>query len=147
MDDLEPANWVVAEIGRSQSAQDYLATKEAIAAFSRQTASWWTQGFDLLLTPTIGRLPARIGEFESPTDSPFEGFMRTAPIGAYTVAFNLTGQPAISLPLHWTLDGMPVGVQLAASYAREDLLIRVASQLEEAHPWKDRWPQSQDEQV
>ena len=139
-DDMEPANWVMAEIGRSLPARDYLAAKEAIATFSRSTARWWAEGFDLLLSPTIGMLPARIGEFDSPADAPLEGFMRTAPIGAYTVPFNLTGQPAISLPLHWTADGIPAGVQFAASYGREDLLIRVASQLEKARPWKDKWP-------
>jgi amidase len=139
-DDIEPANWAVAEIGRGLSAREYLATKEAMATYSRNTAAWWSEGFDLLLAPTIGSLPPLIGEFESPPDNPLEGMMRTAPIGAYTIAFNITGQPAISLPLHWTADGLPVGVQLAASYAREDLLIRVASQLEQARPWKNKWP-------
>ena len=61
--------------------------------------------------------------------------MRAAPFGAFTSAFNLTGQPAISLPLHWTPDGLPVGVQLVAAYGREDLLLRVAAQLEQAAPW------------
>ena len=139
-DDIEPTNWAVAEIGRSLSALEILTTKEAIATFSRNMLSWWEQGFDLLLTPTIGILPPPIGSFPSPPDFPLASVIDTAPIGAYTVAFNLTGQPAISLPLHWTVDEIPVGLQLAAPYAREDMLIRVASQLEEAKPWKDRWP-------
>jgi amidase len=54
--------------------------------------------------------------------------------------FNATGQPAISLPLHWSADGLPVGAQLVAPYGREDVLIRVAAQLEEAEPWAERWP-------
>ena len=58
----------------------------------------------------------------------------------YTAPFNMTGQPAITLPLHWTPADLPVGVQLAAAYGREDLLIRVASQLEQAAPWNDRHP-------
>jgi amidase len=59
---------------------------------------------------------------------------------AYTISFNMTGQPAISLPLHWTADVLPVGVQLVAAYGREDLLVRVAAQLEQVRPWTDRRP-------
>jgi amidase len=58
----------------------------------------------------------------------------------YTAQFNMTGQPAVSLPLHWTPGGLPVGVQLVAAYGREDILVRVASQLEQAAPWSDRRP-------
>jgi amidase len=58
----------------------------------------------------------------------------------YTAQSNMTGQPAISLPLHWTPSGLPVGVQLVAPYGREDMLIQVASQLEQAAPWGERRP-------
>ena len=58
----------------------------------------------------------------------------------YTPPFNMSGQPAISLPLHWNEAGLPIGVQLVAAYGREDVLVRVASQLEAAHPWADRRP-------
>ena len=58
----------------------------------------------------------------------------------FTSPFNMTGQPAISLPLHWNGAGLPIGIQLVAAYGREDLLIQIASQLEQARPWADRRP-------
>ena len=66
--------------------------------------------------------------------------MRAAPYGVYTAPFNLSGQPAISLPLHVSTDGLPIGIQLAAAYGREDLLLQVGAQLEQAAPWNDRRP-------
>ena len=59
---------------------------------------------------------------------------------SFTSPFDITGQPAISLPLHWNDDGLPIGVQLAAAYGREDVLLRVSAQLEQAAPWSDRHP-------
>ncbi len=59
---------------------------------------------------------------------------------AFTAPFDATGQPAISLPLHWSADGLPIGVQLVAAYGREDVLLRVSSQLEQANPWSERRP-------
>jgi amidase len=68
------------------------------------------------------------------------GMKRAAEFIAFTPPFNASGQPAINLPLHWNDDGLPIGVQLVATYGREDLLLAVASQLEAAHPWADRRP-------
>ena len=138
--DVEPLTWAVAERGRGISAADLLASLDAVHAYSRRLAGWWHNGFDLLLTPTCAAPPPPIGFVTSTAAEPFRGFFRAAPYGAYTSPFNLSGQPAISLPLHWTADGLPVGVQLVAAYGREDLLLQIAAQLEQAAPWKDRRP-------
>ena len=76
----------------------------------------------------------------STAEEPVRGFLRAAPFGAFTSLFNQTGQPALSLPLHQTDDGLPIGVQLVAAMGREDLLLRVAAQLEARVPWSGRRP-------
>ena len=81
-----------------------------------------------------------LGSFDESGEDPMDAFHRAFPTGAFTALFNVTGQPAISLPLHWTEEGVPVGVQLVAPFGREDLLIRVAAQLERAEPWAERTP-------
>jgi amidase len=88
-----------------------------------------------LVTPTLGEPPVRIGELDPTPEDPLAGMRRAATFVPFTPAFNMSGQPAISLPLHRTAEGLPIGVQLVAAYGREDLLLRVASQLEAAHPW------------
>ena len=93
-----------------------------------------------MLTPTLAEPPPRLGEFDATEDNPLNGMFRAANLVPFVVPFNITGQPAISLPLHETETGLPVGVQLVAATGREDLLIRVAAQLEAAAPWADRVP-------
>ncbi|HLY38802.1 MAG TPA: amidase [Candidatus Binatia bacterium] len=139
-DDVEPMVWGIAEIGRSVSAVEYIRAAEYMQAYTRHVASWWTEGFDLLLTPTLPEPPPPLGKFDATPDDPMRGFARGGEFVAFTMPFNMTGQPAISLPLHWSDDGLPIGVQLVAAYGREDLLIRVAAQLEEARPWRERRP-------
>lgn len=139
-DDLEPDNLFFREVGRSVTAADYLLTLTAQSVWCRQMLSWWypadgSAGHDLLLTPVIATPPPPIGYLTGP-----EGAMRVRELLQFTAQFNATGQPAISLPLHWTAEGLPVGVQLVAAYGREDLLVRVAAQLEAAQPWATRRP-------
>jgi amidase len=126
----------MAEAGKGFSGLDYANAMYASAVFTRKVASWWGEGFDLLLTPTLGAPPPKLGELLNPAG----GAAAVAALVPYTTHFNVTGQPAISLPLHWNDAGLPVGVQLAAAYGREDLLIRIAAQLEHAAPWADRRP-------
>jgi amidase len=138
--DFDPLNWALIEMGRCRSASQYLGTVDAIHGYTRRLAAWWSEGFHLLLTPTIAEPPPPLGSFESPADNPLQGIFRAAALVPFTPPFNVTGQPAISLPLHWNDDGLPIGVQLVAAYGGEDLLIRVAAQLEQARPWADRRP-------
>jgi amidase len=138
--DVEPLTWALAESGWQTSATQYLATLEFVHALGRRTAAWWEQGFDLLVTPTAAEPPPRLGQMLSTPEEPVRAFFRAAPFGAFTSLFNQTGQPAVSLPLHETGEGLPVGVQLVAASGREDLLLRVASQLEAALPWSERRP-------
>jgi amidase len=138
--DVEPLTWVLARVGRERPAPDYIAAVERNHAHGRSLASWWEEGFDLLLTPTCAEPPPLLGSFAAPPDDPLAGYLRAEPFGAFTMQFNISGQPAISLPLHWNEEGLPIGIQLVAAYGREDLLIRVASQLEKAEPWRARLP-------
>ncbi len=139
-EDVELLTWSLAERGRGISAAEHLATLEYVHAFGRRLASWWDGGFDLLVTITQASPPPEIGELVSTPDEPLRALLLSAPYGACTLPFNLSGQPAISLPLHWTAAGLPMGVQVIAPYAREDLLLQVATQLEQAAPWAQRIP-------
>jgi amidase len=136
-DEIEPRNAAHRRAGRELGAVAYLQSRAWLGMWTRRMANWWN-GHDLLLTPTVGAPPPELGWFTA--GGPEQEEVRIASFMPYTAQFNLTGQPAISLPLHWTQGGLPVGVQLVAAYGREDVLIRVASQLEQAAPWADRHP-------
>ena len=138
--DVEPMTWAIASRGRDISAPDLAAAVSFMHAAGRNTGAWHESGYDLLLTPTCGQPPPQIGELVSPPEEPLQGYIRSGPYGMFTSPFNMTGQPAISLPLHWNDAGLPIGVQLVAPYAGEDRLLRVAAQLEQALPWADRRP-------
>src|SRR5215213_11928423 len=140
-DDVEPPTWVMASIGDATSGVDLALALAASAAYTRELASWWAGGFDLLVSPVLGEPPWPLGDLVvARGEDPVPLMQRTTTLVPFTTHFNISGQPAISLPLHWTPDGLPVGVQLVAAYGREDLLIQVASQLEAAAPWADRRP-------
>ncbi|MEW6443237.1 MAG: amidase family protein [bacterium] len=138
--DLEPYNWMVAEMGRSVSAVQLTSGVQWLQGHTRRVAAWWADGFDLLLTPTLAEPPPALGQFKSSAAEPQKVVERVQSILPFTPSFNETGQPAISLPLFWNQGGLPIGVQMVAAYGREDLLIRVASQLEQARPWVGRRP-------
>jgi amidase len=139
--DVEPLTWAVSELARKCTISRYLAAVEFLHGHGRRLSAWWgPEGFDLLLCPTSAEPPPRLGEFAPEPGNPFAGFVRAAAISGFASPWNLTGQPAISLPLHWSREGLPIGVQLVAAFGREDLLLRVAAELERAQPWKDLRP-------
>jgi amidase len=137
-DEIEPRNAFYRMAGAALDAVTYLQSRAWIGLWARRMASWWA-GHDLLLTPTVGSPPPKLGWFTA--EGPQAEGTRVISFIPYTAQFNMTGQPAISLPLHWTPDDLPVGIQLVAASGREDLLVRVASQLEQAAPWTQRHPQ------
>ena len=139
-DDIEPVNWVHVERARRLTAVDYAAAEVAGWAFRRTLQQWWADGWDLLLTPTVAEPPLPLTEFENNPEHPTAPMRRAGQFAAFTPPFNMSGQPAISLPLHRNAEGLPIGVQLAAAYGREDILIRVAAHLEAAHPWLSERP-------
>jgi amidase len=139
--DVEPYLWTLAGLEWPPvTAEDYLEAAEWRQGWAVRVASWWAGGFDLLVTPTLCEPPALLSELAVDAERPWDLLERIGPHMVFTEPFNVTGQPAISLPLHWTPEGLPVGVQLVAAIGREDLLLRVASQLERELPWSGRRP-------
>jgi amidase len=140
-DDVEPLTWALAELGRSHSAAELMGAVGYGQIIARAILGWW-QEYDVLLTPTMALPPAELGTIGSGRDDedPMAAMERAVPYAIFTAGFNATGQPAISLPLHWSEEGLPIGVQLVGDMGREDLLLRVAAQLEEAAPWAERRP-------
>jgi amidase len=136
-DEIEPRNAGYRQAGRELGAVAYLNSRLWLGMWVRRMADWWV-GHDLLVTPTVGAPPPELGWFTA--EGPEREGPRIVSFIPYTAQFNATGQPAVSLPLHWTAGGLPVGVQLVAGYGREDVLVQVASQLEQAAPWSDRHP-------
>jgi amidase len=145
-DDMEEWTWAAGEHGRSIALADYIATSQVFNRFSRGMGAWFRDpssgatGHDLLLSATLLTPPPPFGSMDVPPGNPLGVFDLLHEFLPFTPIANITGQPAISLPLSWNGDGLPVGVQLIAEYGREDVLLRVAAQLEAAQPWAARRP-------
>jgi amidase len=139
-DELEPLTRAYWELGRQVTASDYLLAIEECQRFTRGVATW-LGGYDAWLTPTLSTPPTRIGEITSTDDEPFRALEAGGPTVAYAgVVANLTGHPAMSVPLWWNADGLPIGVHFLARYGDEATLFRLAGQLEAARPWAARRP-------
>lgn len=130
--ELEPRNAALWERGKRISVEHYLESRYWLQTWARRVADWWAE-FDLLVTPTVAAPPPPIGWFSEA--GPEIEKRRIEDYHPYSGQFNVTGQPAISLPLGRSHSGLPIGVQLVAAYGQDDLLIQVAAQLELAAPW------------
>ncbi len=137
--EVEPLSWALIELGRSLNSGQYLAAVQGLQRATRQIATYF-EGIDVLLTPTLGEPPAPLGTFDSPPGEPMTGLFRAAAYVPFTPTFNVTGQPAISLPLHWNDAALPIGVQFVGRFGDEETLLSLAGQLEVAVPWADRRP-------
>jgi amidase len=137
--DVEPMNWLMAELGRAMTVPEYVASAERAHFWAREVYDPWAQGLDVLITPTSPLPPPKLG-WIAPTVPLPELLPRLGHTTVFTMPFDITGQPAISLPLFLNDEGLPIGVQLTAATAREDILFQVAGQLERAHPWCERRP-------
>jgi Asp-tRNA(Asn)/Glu-tRNA(Gln) amidotransferase A subunit family amidase len=137
--DLEKVTWLFFEAGAKASAADYARAVGVVHRTGRQVAKLFER-FDLVLTPTLPKPPQRIGTFSMMTDDPDAYGREVAYFTSFTAIVNVAGNPAVTVPLHWTPDGLPVGVQLIGRYADEATLLRVSAQIEQARPWFDRRP-------
>jgi amidase len=140
-DDVEPLTWAMAQEGKRRHSGEYLAAVGQHQTIARTIGMWFDAGHDLLLTPTLGELPPQLGSFDDSGPDPLQTIYRGEPTACFTALTNATGMPAISVPLAMSEGGLPIGVQLTAPLGREDVLLRVAAQLEQAHPWADRFPE------
>jgi len=138
--DVDGVTYGAIQLGKTVSGADYLQSINTVHAFGRKMALLLEE-FDILVSPTLAEPPAKTGRFK-PVNSDFLDY-RSGPDGVfayspYTAIFNASGQPAMSLPLYWTPDDLPVGVHFAAAYGNDEMLISLARQLEKAMPWHDK---------
>jgi Asp-tRNA(Asn)/Glu-tRNA(Gln) amidotransferase A subunit family amidase len=138
-DDVEAVTWRAVLHARTLSATAHADALLAIHTQGRRMAAFH-EGFDVLLSPTLGQVPVPLGpqRMANPDEAEYSAAIRR--FSPFTGLFNISGQPSMSLPLHWTPDGLPVGVMCTAAFGREDLLFPLARQLEAAQPWFQRTP-------
>lgn len=135
----EAFNQYLFEHGSRVSAGQYLADIVFFNRFAREMAAFLID-YDVWLTPTLGTVPPLLGHFDAATTSGsvvMDRFMEFLP---FTPFANMTGEPAMTVPLHWSANGLPVGVQFQAGYDKDGLLFSLAAELEQARPWAERRP-------
>jgi amidase len=140
-DYLEPVTWDIYQESLNTTGSDYLVAVEEIQRLSRKIARWYHNGdYDMLLSPTMRIPPTKIGAFEWTPEDPTRWIRTALSFVAFTRTQNITGQPAMSVPLFWNEKDVPIGVQFAGRFGDEATLFRLAAQLEQARPWEHRKP-------
>jgi amidase len=137
--ELEPLSEVLVEMGRSTPAGRYLIATGHLQRVARQIAHFMVD-FDVLATPTLAEPPLPLGTLDAPDDDPMSAFFRAGQFAPFTAMANVTGQPAMSVPLSWNPEGLPIGVHFVGRQNDEATLFRLAGQLERAQPWAGRRP-------
>ena len=138
-EDFEPLTWAHVEMGRKISAADYMLAWTMLQGMCRVIAQFF-ETYDMWLTPTVSQPPPPLGHFDSSVEAPLLALSRATEFVAFTPFANATGQPAMSVPLFWNAEGLPVGVHFASRFGDEASLFRLAAQLEQARPWAQRRP-------
>jgi amidase len=138
-DDVEPLTWTLYEHAKSLDAITRIASQAKLEGMARALVASLSQ-FDVVVTPALAARPLRIGEVHGRGPDPWDHFQRSGYFTPYTALLNVTGQPAVSLPLYHGDDGLPVAVQLIGPPAQEEVILRLAAELEEALPWAGRRP-------
>ena len=140
-DELESATWEIYQENLKTTGAAYLVAVEELQSFARKIAKWYHEGnYDMLLSPTMRIPPTKLGSFKSSPEDPMGWIKIALSFVAFTRTQNITGQPAMSVPLYWNEDNIPIGVQFAGRFGEEGKLFRLAAQLEQARPWVDRNP-------
>jgi amidase len=135
---LTPLNRSLVESARASSAADYARAVARLGVLARRTVAFW-EDVDVLVTPTLALPPVPIG-WQEAVEGAVEQLLRSVAFTPFTAIANLTGLPAVSMPLHWSDDGLPIGAQAIGPPAGDELVLRLAAQVEEARPWSDRRP-------
>jgi len=136
---FEPLTWALYETGQRTTGSAYLLANAVLQQISRQIARFMEK-YDIWLTPTLAEPPVPLGTFDAAPDNPMRGFNRAVEYVPFTPMANASGQPAMSVPLYWNKEGLPVGTHFFGRFGEEGILFRLAAQLEVARPWADRRP-------
>jgi amidase len=138
-EDFEPLTWALYQKGLRKSGADYLTALQTAQAMTRQVAAFMSD-VDVWMTPTLAQPPVPLGGFEAAPGDTLKGWRASYDFAPFTAPCNVTGQPAMSVPLYWSADGLPIGTQFIGRFGDEATLFRLASQLEAARPWADKRP-------